>query len=80
MSDREVVKRRIDELSPMGVRFVARMVDAMANPPQPELASQPTWICLRPVMYTLSGSLPERIDQLSVCFRVRRLSESSRGL
>ena len=44
MSDREAVKRRIDELSPMGVRFVARMVDAMANPPQPQLASHPTWI------------------------------------
>ncbi|MCQ3808716.1 MAG: hypothetical protein OXB92_01800 [Acidimicrobiaceae bacterium] len=44
MSDREAVKRRIDELSPMGVRFVARMVDAMANPPQPQLASRPTWI------------------------------------
>ena len=44
MSDREAVKRRIDKLSPMGVRFVARMVDAMAYPPQPQLAAQPTWI------------------------------------
>lgn len=44
MSDREAVKRQIDKLSPMGVRFVARMVDSMSNPPQPQLASKQTWI------------------------------------
>ena len=45
MSDREAVKRRIDKLSPMGVRFVARMVDSMANPPQTQVVGpQPTWI------------------------------------
>ena len=28
MSDREALKRSIDDLSPMGVRFVARMFDS----------------------------------------------------
>ena len=45
MSDREALKRSIDDLSPMGVRFVARMVDSLADPPQVRIpASQPTWI------------------------------------
>ena len=49
MSDREALKRRIDELSPMGVRFVARMVDSLADPPQARLpAPEPTWITAEP--------------------------------
>ena len=44
MSDREAVKRQIDELSPMGVRFVARMVDSMANPPRSQFTPKTTWI------------------------------------
>ncbi len=49
MSDREALKRSIDDLSPMGVRFVARMVDSLADPPRvhfPE--SEPTWITAEP--------------------------------
>lgn len=45
MSDREAVQRRIDELSPMGVRFVARLVDSLASPPRTQIAApQSTWI------------------------------------
>ena len=49
MSDREALKRRIDALSPMGVRFVARMDDSLADPPQARLpAPEPTWITAEP--------------------------------
>ncbi len=45
MSDSESLRRKIDDLSPMGVRFVARMVDSLSDPPQAQgSASQPTWI------------------------------------
>ena len=45
MSDRDALRRKIDDLSPMGVRFVARMVDSLSDPPQAQgSASQPTWI------------------------------------
>ena len=49
MSDREALKRQIDELSPMGVRFVARMVNSLTDPPQARLkAPEPTWITAEP--------------------------------
>ena len=49
MSDRETLKQRIDDLSPMGVRFVARMVDSVADPPRARLPSpEPTWITAEP--------------------------------
>ena len=49
MSDREALKRSIDDLSPMGVRFVARMVDSLADPPRVQLPeSEPTWITAEP--------------------------------
>ena len=48
MSDREALKRRIDELSAMGVRFVARMVDSLADPPQALPAPEETWITEAP--------------------------------
>lgn len=43
------LKGRIDSLSPMGVRFVAQMIDSLAYPPQAEvsdtwLARSPDWI------------------------------------
>ena len=45
MSDREALKARIDELSPMGVRFVTRMIDSVAHPPKARVAGpEPTWI------------------------------------
>ena len=45
MSDREALKRRVDDLSPMGARFVARMVDSLADPPQVQFPEpEPTWI------------------------------------
>lgn len=49
MSDREALKRSIDGLSQMGVRFVARMVESLADPPRvqfPEPGS--TWINAEP--------------------------------
>lgn len=49
MSDPEALKGRIDELSPMGVRFVARMVDSLADPPRVQFPeSEPTWITDNP--------------------------------
>ena len=49
MSDRDALRRKIDGLSPMGVRFVARMVDSLADPPQAlRSASRPTWITAEP--------------------------------
>lgn len=49
MNDREALKRSIDRLSPMGVRFVARMVDSLADPPRVQLPqSEPTWITAEP--------------------------------
>lgn len=49
MSDREALKRSIDDLSPMGVRFVARMVDSLADPPRVQFPeSEPTWITAEP--------------------------------
>ena len=56
MSDRgalpEDLKKKIDELSPMGVVFAARMIDSLANPPQTKrpkpnetwITSSPRWI------------------------------------
>lgn len=34
MNDSEALRRRIDDLSLMGVRFVARMVESLSEPPQ----------------------------------------------
>lgn len=34
MNDSEALRRRIDGLSPMGIRFVARMVESLSEPPQ----------------------------------------------
>ena len=49
MSDSESLRRKIDDLSPMGVRFVARMVASLSDPPQAQgSASQPTWITAEP--------------------------------
>ena len=49
MSDREALKRSIDDLSPMGVRFVARMVDSLADPPRVQFPEpEPTWITAEP--------------------------------
>lgn len=42
MSDAEDLANRIGQLSPMGVRFVARVVDAMSNPPQAQVGK--SWI------------------------------------
>ena len=49
MSDREALKRSIDDLSPMGVRFVARMVESLADPPRVQFPEpEPTWINAEP--------------------------------
>ena len=49
MSDREALKRSIGDLSPMGVRFVARMVDSLADPPRVQFPeAEPTWITAVP--------------------------------
>ncbi|MDE0319039.1 MAG: hypothetical protein OXI97_04085 [Acidimicrobiaceae bacterium] len=45
MNDGEALRRKIENLSPMGIRFVARMVDSLSDPPHATgSASQPTWI------------------------------------
>lgn len=49
MNDKRALKRRIGKLSPMAVRFVARMIDSLANPPQARLpAPRGTWITNTP--------------------------------
>ena len=49
MKDGEILRRKIDDLSPMGIHFVARMVDSLSDPPRAHTsASQPTWITAVP--------------------------------
>ncbi len=49
MSDGEALRRKIEDLSPMGVRFVARMVDSLSDPPHANgSTSQLTWISAEP--------------------------------
>ncbi|MDE0129370.1 MAG: hypothetical protein OXQ86_07380 [Gammaproteobacteria bacterium] len=38
------LKRRLDKLSPAGIRFVARMVDSLSTPPRAEVNEQATWL------------------------------------
>lgn len=47
MNDRDSLKARIDTLSPMAVRFVARLVDSLADAPTPN-AITPTWLTRHP--------------------------------
>ena len=47
MNDRQQLKARIDRLSPMAVRFVARIVDSLAKSPAAEMRS-PTWLTRHP--------------------------------
>ena len=44
MSDREDLKARIDGLSEVAVRFVARMVDSLSSPPSVTTRPPVTWI------------------------------------
>lgn len=43
MNDRDNLKARIDTLSPMAVRFVARLVDSLSEAPTPDTVI-PTWL------------------------------------
>ena len=43
MTDRDSLKARIDTLSPMAVRFVARLVDSLSDAPTPNTLT-PTWL------------------------------------
>ncbi len=43
MNDRDRLKVRIDTLSPMAVRFVARLVDSLSEAPTPNIFT-PTWL------------------------------------
>ena len=48
-SSRERLKRKIDDLTPMGVQFVARVVDSLGDPPRSRTtATHPTWISAEP--------------------------------
>ena len=42
MSDRERLKRRIDDPSPSAVRFVARLVDSLSSPPKESVRREAT--------------------------------------
>lgn len=49
MNDDEALRRRIEDLSPMGIRFVARVVESLSDPPQAQgSALEPTWISSEP--------------------------------
>lgn len=47
MNDRDRLKARIDGLSPIAVRFVARLVDSLADAPKPHTVT-PTWLTRHP--------------------------------
>jgi len=47
MNDRDRLKARIDRLSPIAVRFVARLVDSLADAPKPNTVT-PTWLNRHP--------------------------------
>ncbi|MYN64911.1 MAG: hypothetical protein F4X11_07775 [Acidobacteria bacterium] len=47
MNDRDTLKARIDTLSPMAVRFVARLVDSLSEAPTPHTVT-PTWLTKHP--------------------------------
>ena len=47
MNDRDRLRARIDTLSPMAVRFVARLVDSLAEAPAPHTVA-PTWLTRHP--------------------------------
>ena len=47
MNDRDSLKARIDKLSPMAVRFVARLVDSLSEAPTPKTVA-PTWLTKHP--------------------------------
>ncbi len=47
MTDRDNLKARIDALSPMAVRFVARLVDSLSDAPASETFN-PTWLTEEP--------------------------------
>ena len=42
--DLEALKARIDDLSPMAIRFVARLIGSLSSPPQATVNPQRTWI------------------------------------
>ena len=44
MSDRERLKKRIDDPSPSAVRFVARLVDSLSSPPRASVRREATWL------------------------------------
>ncbi len=67
MGDSESLRRKIDDLSPMGVRFVARMVNSLSDPPQAQgSASQPTWITAEPDWIEYFGLLVSAHHGLAV--------------
>lgn len=67
MNDSESLRRKIDDLSPMGVRFVARMVDSLSDPPQAQgSASRPTWITAEPDWIEYFGLLVSAHHGLAV--------------
>lgn len=45
-TDLDELKARIESLSPMGVRFVARLIDSLSHPPRAEVSK--TWITANP--------------------------------
>lgn len=47
-------KDRIESLSPMGIRFVARLIDSLASPPHADFAS--TWITSNRERASISAS------------------------
>ncbi len=38
------LKKRLDKLSPTGIRFVARMVESLSSPPQAQVKEPGTWL------------------------------------
>lgn len=48
MNDRELLKERIEGLSPTAIRFVSRMVDSVSSPPRAHMGEPETWLSRTP--------------------------------
>ena len=48
MNEGELLKARIDDLSPTAIRFVSRMVDSVSSPPRAHMGEPETWLSRTP--------------------------------
>ena len=88
----EELKSRIQSLSPMGIRFVARLIDSLSSPPRADITgswitSNPDWVEYFGLTISVHHSNtiePSRVDQLRgrfpECLRGRRMEAGRTGI